>query len=129
MVEISGVLGYASDAQTYDVSVLSNFYDGFLQNGTTQNRTIQLMNGWLSSSLSTDRQHILGVFGDESSWSLTYNLYADALLGTNLVPQSVTSPTTGFHPCELIHALCTQILESHTQYLSDKLQSGMSTSS
>ena len=47
------------------------------------------MEQWKSSALSSDQQRILGVFGEETSWSLTYNLYIDLLLGTNLVPTSV----------------------------------------
>ena len=45
----------------------------------------------MGSALSSDKQQILGRFGDDtgSSWSLAYNLYADRLLGTNLVPDSV----------------------------------------
>ena len=48
-----------------------------------------LMSQWLSTALSSDKQRILGIFGQDDSWGLMYNLYADVLLGTNLVPKSV----------------------------------------
>ena len=47
------------------------------------------MDQWKSSALSSDQQRILGVFGEDTSWSLMYNLYIDLLLGTKLVPTSV----------------------------------------
>ena len=39
--------------------------------------------------MSSDGSHLLGSYGDQQSWSLMYNLYADKMLGLNFVPQSV----------------------------------------
>ncbi|KAI0645886.1 hypothetical protein C8Q79DRAFT_911239 [Trametes meyenii] len=44
---------------------------------------------WLSLALSTNQSHLLGVYGDQGSWALLYNLYADRLLGTNVVSEAV----------------------------------------
>ena len=49
-----------------------------------------LMTLWTKTALSSDQSHILGVFEDENSWSLMYNIYADKLLGTGLLSQSVS---------------------------------------
>ena len=53
------------------------------------------MEKWQSLALSSDQQSILATFGVEDSWSLMYNLYADLLLGTGLVPQSVSIHVVG----------------------------------
>ncbi|KAI0759823.1 hypothetical protein BD413DRAFT_495995 [Trametes elegans] len=74
MAEISRAVGNSSDAQNYD------------------NQATTLFNAWQSLALSSDKQHILGTYGSQQSWALMYNLYADLLLGTNLVNQ--TSPST-----------------------------------
>ena len=48
------------------------------------------MDQWQTHALTPQTpQSILGVFGDLSSYSVAYNLYADRLLGTSLVPQYV----------------------------------------
>ena len=45
---------------------------------------------WQAEAVSSDRQHILTSFGDpDSSWALTYNLFADRLLQTNVISQDV----------------------------------------
>ncbi|OCH90332.1 DUF1793-domain-containing protein [Obba rivulosa] len=44
---------------------------------------------WESLALSSDQQHLLLDYGDETTWALAYNLYADRLLGLNLVNPSV----------------------------------------
>lgn len=41
--------------------------------------------------MSADGQHILASYGNQNSWALVYNLYADRLLETNLVPDSVSA--------------------------------------
>ena len=48
-----------------------------------------LANSWLSLALSSDQQHLLGQYNDESSWAMLYNVYADLLLQTNLIPTDV----------------------------------------
>ena len=56
------------------------------------------MKQWQSLALSSDQQSILETFGVENSWSLTYNLYANLLLGTGLVQQSVSAHVVGTIP-------------------------------
>ena len=41
--------------------------------------------------MSSDGSHILGFYGEENSSSLLYNIYADRLLGTGLISQSVSN--------------------------------------
>lgn len=53
---------------------------------------------WAAQAVSSDGQHVLTSFGDPSSLTaLTYNLFADKLLSTNLVPSSVSSTASTFH--------------------------------
>ena len=59
-----------------------------------QYRASTFMEEWQSLALPSNQPGtdgtIVGTFEVEDSWSLTYNLYAGLLLGTGLVPQSVS---------------------------------------
>ncbi|RPD75338.1 DUF1793-domain-containing protein [Lentinus tigrinus ALCF2SS1-7] len=56
-----------------------------------------LASRWLILAQSSDQQHLLGQYGQESSSALLYNIYADVLLGTNLVPQDTLSKQTQYY--------------------------------
>ncbi|KAI0645914.1 hypothetical protein C8Q79DRAFT_1053364 [Trametes meyenii] len=60
MAEISRALGQESDAQQFD-----------------------------SHAFYTDQKRLLGVYGDTQSWALLYNIYADRLLGTSIVSDTL----------------------------------------
>ncbi|KAM5540219.1 hypothetical protein V8D89_006038 [Ganoderma adspersum] len=83
MAEIAHALGEDSNATEYG------------------NQSSSLFNSWLSRTMSSDGSHLLGGYGNEESWSLMYNLFADKMLGLNFVPQSV--------------------IDMHTQYLNSRL--------
>ncbi|KAI0066101.1 hypothetical protein BV25DRAFT_1797287 [Artomyces pyxidatus] len=51
---------------------------------------------WASLALASSDKHILAMYGQESSWSLGYNLFADRWIGTNLVNSSVSDAHTQF---------------------------------
>ena len=90
MSEISIALNNTEDAQKYAVRLT---LDQTLQslNQAVQAISAQYANEWQAQALSSDHQHILSSFGDaDSSWALTYNLFADRLLQTNLVSQDVS---------------------------------------
>ncbi|KAJ3538099.1 hypothetical protein NM688_g6567 [Phlebia brevispora] len=79
MSEISAALHIDGDAQYYS------------------NISTTLAAQWQSQALSSALQHILTSFGDlDTSWSLSYNLFADRLLGTNLIPSSVYQSQTSY---------------------------------
>ncbi|KAJ3555355.1 hypothetical protein NM688_g2626 [Phlebia brevispora] len=62
-----------------------------------QNVSTALAKQWQSQALSSASQHILASFGDpDTSWSLSYNLFADRLLNTTIVPSSVYQSETSF---------------------------------
>ncbi|KAI0068780.1 DUF1793-domain-containing protein [Artomyces pyxidatus] len=44
---------------------------------------------WQPLALSKDGTHLTLSYGNDRSWGLAYNLFADRLLGTNLFPQSI----------------------------------------
>ena len=44
---------------------------------------------WQNLALSSDRTHLTLAYGNDSSWGLAYNLYADRLLNTSVFPQSI----------------------------------------
>ncbi|KAI0368349.1 hypothetical protein BV20DRAFT_471147 [Pilatotrama ljubarskyi] len=79
MAEMSRALGEDADAQHYN------------------DQAATLGASWHSLAPSSDGQRILGVYGDQESWSLIYNLYYDRLLGTNIVNQTLLRYQTAFY--------------------------------
>ncbi|MBW0485736.1 hypothetical protein O181_025451 [Austropuccinia psidii MF-1] len=68
MAEISGALGQANDSARY----------GYL--------ATQYANKFLKLGVSDDHTHVLGSYGNQSSWSTQYNLLFDKLYGFQLFP-------------------------------------------
>ncbi|KAL1945995.1 hypothetical protein VTO73DRAFT_1997 [Trametes versicolor] len=79
MAEMSRALGKDADAQLYD------------------GHATALAAAWKSLALSSDGSHLLGVYGDQQSWALMYNIYADRLLGTGIVNHSILQGQTAFY--------------------------------
>ncbi|KAI0325215.1 DUF1793-domain-containing protein [Cubamyces sp. BRFM 1775] len=79
MAEISRALAQHTDAEEYDSCAA------------------ELVSSWESLAMSSDRQHLLGIYGNEGSWALMYNVYADILLGTNLINQTLLRGQTTFY--------------------------------
>ncbi|TRM67680.1 hypothetical protein BD626DRAFT_104598 [Schizophyllum amplum] len=52
---------------------------------------------WQDLAASSDGNHVTLNYGNDSSWGLTYNLYADKLLGFNLFPSSLYDQQTAFY--------------------------------
>ncbi|KAH9951659.1 DUF1793-domain-containing protein [Amylocystis lapponica] len=52
---------------------------------------------WQNFATSTDGKHLTLAYGNESTWGLTYNMLADKLLGTNLIPDSVYDMQTAWY--------------------------------
>ncbi|THU75769.1 hypothetical protein K435DRAFT_880198 [Dendrothele bispora CBS 962.96] len=69
MARISAALGFSNDSEIY------------LSNATS------FIQDWQTKTVKSD--HITMEFKDEESFALLYDLYADTLLGTNLVDQTV----------------------------------------
>ncbi|KAM5540217.1 hypothetical protein V8D89_006036 [Ganoderma adspersum] len=78
MAEIAHALGEDSDAVSYNDQASS------------------LFNSWLSLTTSSSGLRLLGGYGNETSWSLMYNLFADKMLGLDFVPQSVIDMQTQY---------------------------------
>ncbi|KAF8901959.1 hypothetical protein CPB85DRAFT_1438878 [Mucidula mucida] len=57
------------------------------------------INEWISSAVVDG--HIVSGYGDSSSWGLIYNLYADRILGTNLINESLYSAQDSFYDSKL----------------------------
>ncbi|KAG8213438.1 DUF1793-domain-containing protein [Butyriboletus roseoflavus] len=79
MAEISGMLGDTTNQQNYS-SIAVSYVPQILNYATAK-----------------DGQHLDLSYGNDSSWGLSYNLYADKLLGTNLFPQSVYDMQTAWY--------------------------------
>ena len=54
----------------------------------SQNTAASLYSQWKSFALASD-QHLLAAYGQVGSWTLGYNLFADAWLDTGVVESSV----------------------------------------
>ncbi|KAJ3530917.1 hypothetical protein NM688_g7646 [Phlebia brevispora] len=79
MSEISAALNITNDAQHF-----ANVSSIFAQQ-------------WQAQALSTDHQHVLTSFGDpDSSSALTYNLFADRLLNTNVIQSGLYTLESAF---------------------------------
>lgn len=61
---------------------------------TLQSQAKDLAERWLSLAQSSDGERLLGQYGNESSSAMLYNIYADLLLGTQLIDQDVSLPCT-----------------------------------
>ena len=72
MAEIARALHKDADAQNYD------------------SKAATLLASWISFSVSSDRGHLLGQYNQQTSWALLYNIYADVLLGTDLITSNVS---------------------------------------
>ncbi|KAK0481514.1 hypothetical protein IW261DRAFT_1334456 [Armillaria novae-zelandiae] len=93
MSEISQALGRNQDAETY-----SNTAQSYVEQ-------------WQTAAGSTG--HLLSTYGaaaDSSSWSLVYNLFADKLLGTELVDSSVSTHENATVQCP--NLVCSNLFSS-----------------
>ncbi|KAI0665950.1 hypothetical protein C8Q78DRAFT_985276 [Trametes maxima] len=79
MAEISRVMGQESDAQQFDSA------------------RARLVSSWQSHAFYEDQKRLLGVYGDSQSWALLYNIYADRLLGTNIVSDTFLQDQTVYY--------------------------------
>ncbi|KAL1946009.1 hypothetical protein VTO73DRAFT_2011 [Trametes versicolor] len=88
MAEISRALGEQDDAQQYDVHAAA------------------LMDGWQALSLSTNTTpYAHAEYHDGDSWALLYNGYADRLLGTGILSQSLLQNQTAWYKSLISAAL------------------------
>ncbi|KAJ8587203.1 DUF1793-domain-containing protein [Rhizopogon salebrosus TDB-379] len=79
MSVISGMLGDTVNEQNYS-SIVQRYVPEILSYAT-----------------SSDGLHLTLNYGNESSWGLSYNMYADKLLGTNVFPESVYEMQTAWY--------------------------------
>ncbi|KAF5335236.1 hypothetical protein D9758_014770 [Tetrapyrgos nigripes] len=76
MAEMSNAAGNSADAKKY------------------QDQASTFISQWASFAGSSG--HLTSTYGDTSSFGLMYNLYADKLMGTSLVPNNVYTQQTSF---------------------------------
>jgi Domain of unknown function (DUF1793)/Domain of unknown function (DUF4965) len=79
MAEIACILGDQARSSNYS-SIAQNY-----------------VSRWQTFATSSDGRHLTLSYGNDSSWGLAYNLYADKLLGFNLFPQSVYDMQTSWY--------------------------------
>ncbi|KAI0793185.1 hypothetical protein C8Q75DRAFT_548169 [Abortiporus biennis] len=79
MSEISQALNMVNDSAHYD-SIATSY-----------------ANQWQILALSSDLSHIVADYGDDGSWTLAYNLFADRLLQTKLVSDNIYQVVTQYY--------------------------------
>ncbi|KAF2490135.1 glutaminase GtaA [Lophium mytilinum] len=82
MANIAAHTSHKADAKNYS-SIAADYIDEWQTLGINKNST---------------PPHTTLNYGNESSWGILYNLYADALLNTSLVPASVYAQQSDFYP-------------------------------
>lgn len=95
MSEISLVLGKQADSTRYSVRHRCSASPRDVYLFSTKGFASSYYKSWQSLATSSDGQHLLANYGNDSSWALMYNLYADRLLQTRVVPDSVSSVGNG----------------------------------
>lgn len=120
MAEMSRALGEQADAQLYDARLSAPLYRTLYSYALYQGQANAMAASWHSLALSSDGSHFLEAFGDEKSWALMYNMYADRLLDTGIVNQTVSTAGTSTQFYALIAA---QILQSQTAFYKNLLSS------
>lgn len=94
MAEISQAMGNTAAAQQYQVITTVNFCDNLQISNPfiAQANATTYVKLW--ESLASSSGHLLPTYEDASSsdFALMYNMYADTLLKTNLIDQSVCIP-------------------------------------
>ncbi|KAL0573009.1 hypothetical protein V5O48_008955 [Marasmius crinis-equi] len=88
---VKGIIGIKAMSKIAEIlgdTNKSSTYDGIAKSYITQ---------WETLGKSPDGRHLTLNYGNSSTWGLSYNLYADKLLGFNLVPQSVYEMQTAWY--------------------------------
>lgn len=106
MAQISHAVGNDADGQQYDVRRDYQVRVHPADRINVQSHAAALVGQWQSLALSSDQKHLLRVYNDQTSWALMYNLYADRLLGTNLVSDTVHC--TSCLVCSCTSSCCTR---------------------
>jgi len=73
---------------------------------------------WMQLGTSSDGKHLTLAYGNDSSWGLSYNMYADKVLGLNLIPSSVYEMQTAWYPT-VVNAYGVPLDTRHTYTKSD----------
>ncbi|KAI0774160.1 DUF1793-domain-containing protein [Fomes fomentarius] len=73
---------------------------------------------WQTLALASGSQHLTLAYNDNDSWGLSYNLYADKLLKTNIFPQSIYDLQTAWYSSHF-NAYGVQLDTRHTYTKSD----------
>ncbi|KAI0665975.1 hypothetical protein C8Q78DRAFT_1072736 [Trametes maxima] len=97
---IPGDTQVSADSETVNAANMTNL----AIKGIIGGYAASLAASWLSFASSSDQSHLLGVYGDQASWALIYNVYADRLLGTNVVSEAVLHSQTNFYKSLLASA-------------------------
>lgn len=88
---IKGIIGIRAMAEIASLlgdTAKSDNYTSIAESYVTQ---------WQTLAASDSGEHLTLSYGNSSSWGLSYNLYADKLLGLNLFPTSVYETQTAWY--------------------------------
>ncbi|KAI0353583.1 DUF1793-domain-containing protein [Trametes cingulata] len=80
---IKGIIGIKAMSKIADIAGDS------AKSSSYSSTADQLVQQWQKLAMSSDGTHLTLAYGNSSSWGLAYNLYADKLLGTGVIPESL----------------------------------------
>lgn len=99
MAEMSKAAGQSSDAKYYGVRHAELIVATCISYIRYQQYVSTNIEEWATLSVSSDKSHLLSSYGEESSSALMYNLFADLLLGVDIVPQAVCQSIYNISNC------------------------------
>ncbi|KAI0744972.1 DUF1793-domain-containing protein [Earliella scabrosa] len=85
---IVGIKAMSQIAQLVGQDAMSSNYSSIADDYVEQ---------WQTLAISGDGSHLTLSYGDSNSWGLSYNLYADRLLGTNVFPDTIYDMQTAWY--------------------------------
>ncbi|KZV98212.1 DUF1793-domain-containing protein [Exidia glandulosa HHB12029] len=92
---VKGIIGIAAMGEIMKLngdSARADTYTSFAKDYVTRFRAL---------ATSRDKSHLKLSYGDDASWGLVYNLYADKLLGLNLFPQDLYDTQTAWYKTKM----------------------------
>ncbi|KAI0347134.1 DUF1793-domain-containing protein [Trametopsis cervina] len=88
---IKGIVGIKA------MSVIAGLVGDSARSSNYSNIAASYVTQWQKFATSADQKHLTLSYGNDSSWGLSYNMYADKLLGTNVFPQSIFDMQTAWY--------------------------------
>ncbi|KAJ6539468.1 hypothetical protein B0H19DRAFT_960516 [Mycena capillaripes] len=88
---IKGIVGIKA------MSVIAGILGDTEKSANYSSTAASYVSQWQTLAISSDQSHLTLSYSDSSSWGLSYNLYADKLLGLDLFPDAIYQMQTNWY--------------------------------